>query len=110
MEELLAKTPSLNENAGGLRNKTDRQQGDLRDERQGAYDPVGNQKLPDTNQQTEHERGQPGADVRGKPVPAENFELPEGLKRQRKGPYDRDKGRGDVPAHVPKSRATERSE
>jgi len=76
----------------------------LRDERQGAYDPVGNQKLPDTNQQTEHERAQPGADVRGEPVPTKIFELPEGLKRQRMGPYDRDKGRGDVPAHVPGSK------
>ena len=49
---------------------------------------------------------QPGADVRGEPVPTKNFELPEGLKRQRMGPYDRDKGRGDVPAHVPKPGAT----
>jgi hypothetical protein len=56
------------------------QQGDLRDERQGTYDPVGNQKRPDTNQQTEHERAQPGADVRGEPVPTKNFELPEGLR------------------------------
>jgi hypothetical protein len=52
-----------NENAGGLHSENGPQQGDLRDERQGTYDPVGNQKLPDTNQQTEHERAQPGADV-----------------------------------------------
>jgi hypothetical protein len=75
---------------------------DLRDKRQGAYDPVGNQKVLDRSQQSEHERAQPGADVRGEPVPNKNLELPEGLKRQRMGPYDRDKGRGDVPAHVPK--------
>jgi hypothetical protein len=85
----MTKTPSPNENAGGFHSKNDPQQGDLRDERQGTYDTVGNQKLPDTNQQTEHERAQPGADVRGEPVPTKNLELPEGLKRQRMGPYDR---------------------
>jgi hypothetical protein len=80
-EELMTKTSSSNQSAGGgLHSKSDPQQGDLRDDRQGTYDPVGNQKLPDTNQQTEHERAQPGADVRGEPVPAKNFELPEGLK------------------------------
>ena len=102
----MTKTPSSNENASGLHRESGPQQGDLRDERQGTYDPVGNQKLSDTNQQTEHERAQPGADVRGEPVPTKNFELPEGLKRQRMGPYDRDKGRGDVPAHVPGSKGS----
>lgn len=88
----MAKTPT---------SKQDRAHGDLRDTRKGAYDPVGNQKVPDKNHQTEHERAQTGADVRGEPVPTQNFEVPEGLKRQRKGPYDRVRGRGDVPAHVP---------
>jgi hypothetical protein len=101
----VTKTPSSNDNAGGL-HRDGPQQGDLRDERQGTYYPVGNQKLPDTNQQTEHERAQPGADVRGEPVPTKDVELPEGLKRQRMGPYDRDKGRGDVPAHVPGSKGS----
>jgi hypothetical protein len=97
----MAKVPTSKQTTAGLHSKNEPQQGDLQDERQGTYDPVGNQTLPDTNQQTEHERAQPGADVRGEPVPSKNFELPEGLKRQRMGPYDRDKGRGDVPAHVP---------
>jgi hypothetical protein len=102
----VTKTPSSNENASGLHRESGPQQGDLRDERHGTYDPVGNQKLPDTNQQTKHERAQPGADVRGEPVPTKDVELPEGLKRQRMGPYDRDKGRGDVPAHVPGSKGS----
>jgi hypothetical protein len=42
--------------------------------------------------------------MQGEPIPTENFELPEGLKRQPMGPYNRDKGRSDeVPDHVPKS-------
>jgi hypothetical protein len=98
----MAKVPTSNEKPGRLYSEGNPQQGDFPDEREGAYDSVGNQKPPDTNQQTEHERAQPGADVRGEPIPAENFELPEGLKRPRMGPYDRDTGRSDVPAHVPK--------
>jgi hypothetical protein len=29
------------------------------------------------------------------PLPTENIDLPEGLRRQRHGPYDRDRGRDD---------------
>ena len=97
----MAKAPIPNQTAGGLRSNKDSQQGDLRDERQGAYDPVGNQKVPDTNQQTAHERAQAGADVRGEPVPTEHFDLPEGLRRKRMGPYDRNRGRDNVPSQVP---------
>ena len=79
----MAKKPTSNKNAGGLHSKKDARQDDLRDERQGAYDPVGNQKVADTNHQTEHERAQTGADVRGEPAPTGSFELPEGLKRPR---------------------------
>jgi hypothetical protein len=104
--KLMTKTPNSTENAGGQQSKNAPQQGDLRDEHQGTYDPVGDQKLPDTNRQTEHERAQPGADVRGDPVPTKNLDLPEGLKRQRMGPYSRDHGRGDVPAHVPQPGGT----
>jgi hypothetical protein len=76
---------------------------DLRDTRQGAYDQVGNQVKPDDSVATEHERQQTGGSMQGEPIPTENFELPEGLKRQRIGPYNRDKGRSDeVPDHVPK--------
>jgi hypothetical protein len=77
---------------------------DLRDTRQGAYDQVGNHEKPDDSAPTEHERQQTGGSMQGEPIPTENFELPEGLKRQPMGPYNRDKGRSDeVPDHVPKS-------
>jgi hypothetical protein len=33
--------------------------------------------------------------VQGEPVPTEGYELPEGLKRRPKGPYDKDLGRGN---------------
>jgi hypothetical protein len=54
--------------------------------------------LPDSTQQTQHERAQAGADVRGKPVPGEKLpmkecRLPEGLKRERKGPLNKTAGR-----------------
>ena len=55
----MAKKPTSHKIAGGLHSKKDPRQDDLRDERQGAYDPVGNQKVPDTNHQTEHERLRP---------------------------------------------------
>jgi hypothetical protein len=39
------------------------------------------------------------------PLPTENIDLPEGLRRQRHGPYDRDSGRQDKPPkHVPSRR------
>jgi hypothetical protein len=37
----MAKKPTSHKNAGGLHSKKDPRQDDLRDERQGAYDPVG---------------------------------------------------------------------
>jgi hypothetical protein len=98
------KMPAPNQNAGGLKGQ-DRKQANQRDARQGAYDPVGNQTVPDTSQQTPHEQAQHGADVRGAPLPTENAALPEGLKRQRKGPYDRNRGRGETSA-APKPRGT----
>ena len=89
----------------GLRGP-DKTQDHLQDARQGAHDPVGNVVTPDTNQQTPHERAQPGADVRGEPVPAgkhaaEDDSLPEGLKRERKGPLNKSDGRGGIAGHVP---------
>ena len=69
---------------------------DLRDDRQGAYDPVGNQTKRGTSEATPHERAQPGAAMQGEPVPTKDFQqLPEGLKRQRMGPYSRVRGRGN---------------
>ena len=91
----------------GLRGP-DKQQEGLRDERRGAYDSAGPARNADkgASQRTEHQRAQTGADVRegvggDATGPADNFEVPEGLKRQRMGPYDRDKGRDQVPEHVP---------
>jgi hypothetical protein len=77
---------------------------DLRDHRQGAYDQVGNQKKPNASASTERERRQTGGSMQGEPIPTENFDLPEGLKRQPLGPYNRDKGRSnELPDHVPKA-------
>lgn len=84
----------------------DGEQDRLEDKRHGAYDPVSRDNVPDTNQQSSHELSQVGADVRGEPTPAgpipmEDYSLPEGLKRERKGPLDKSKGRGEKPTHVP---------
>ena len=79
---------------GGLRGR-DKQQSGLRDTRQGAYDPAGNQTVPDTSQPTPRERAQPGTAVQGEPIPTEGEELPERLKRRPTGPYYRDRGRVD---------------
>jgi hypothetical protein len=73
------KIPAGNQNARGLQGSG---HADLRDDRQGAYDPVANQTAPDTNQQSAHERAQLGADLRGEPLPARNAELPEGLNAE----------------------------
>ena len=93
------------EKAAGLRGP-DKSQDDLRDGRHGAHDPAGNVNELDTNQQTPHERAQPGADVRGTPIPAgktaaREEALPEGLKRERKGPLNKSDGRGGIASHVP---------
>jgi hypothetical protein len=84
--------------------RPDREQEDLQDARHGAYDPTLNITAPDKSHRTAHEQAQPGADVRGEPVPAklpmEEYGLPEGLKRKRQGPLDKDSGRG-VAQHVP---------
>ena len=86
------KTPS--QNAGGLYGK-DRGQDSLRDCRQGAFDLVGTQAKTDASQRKPRQDARPGADVPGDPVPAKfgTARLPEGLKRQRMGPYDKDRGR-----------------
>ena len=79
----------------GLRG-VDKKQDNLQDDRQGAYDPVANVDAADFSQQTARERAQPGADVRGNPVPTTTgyaHSLPEGLKRRRKGPLNKTTGR-----------------
>ena len=50
-----------------------------------------------------HQDAQHGADVRGQPSMVQKQEaLPEGLRRQRKGPYDKNVGRGEDATHVPR--------
>ena len=71
------------------------QASDLEDTRFGTFDPAGQNKA-DTSQPTPREKAQPGASMQGEPVPAtpaDGVDLPEGLKRQPRGPYSRDKGR-----------------
>lgn len=48
----MTKTPSSHENASGLHRESGPQQGDLRDERQGTYDPVGKSFVRSNNPQT----------------------------------------------------------
>src|SRR4051794_2165672 len=92
-----------NETGGHGPGLKDERASDLRDTRQGAYDPVGNQVVPDTSKPTPREKAQPGASMQGEPVPAKSGHLPEGLKRKRTGPYSKTRGRGNEerPAHVP---------
>jgi hypothetical protein len=84
--------------------RPDRKQEDLQDARHGAYDTTAKVDALDKSHRTAHEEAQPGADVRGEPVPAklpmEEYGLPEGLKRERQGPINNDRGRG-VAKHVP---------
>jgi hypothetical protein len=87
------------ERGEGMRGKD--KQGALRDTRHGTFDPAGQevtQPARAESKASKHQRDQPGADVRegdlaSGPVPMEDFSIPEGLRRQRMGPYDRDVGR-----------------
>lgn len=67
---------------------------DLVDTRKGAYDRVAPKpKDPMKEHTTEHAREQHGADVRA-PTEPNDDSVPEGLKRERKGPYSPTRGRG----------------
>jgi hypothetical protein len=75
---------------------------DLVDKLSGASDRGTETKKTITKEdsrRTEHQREQWGADVR-EGVPTENVvpgdDLPEGLQRQRKGPYSKIKGRRSI--------------
>jgi hypothetical protein len=74
---------------------------DLRDNRDGVYDPINEQGKPPPDQvplkPTAHEAAQWGADVRPDPVLTENKtpDLPEGLRRERKGPVNKVNGLGN---------------
>jgi hypothetical protein len=90
---------------------SDRSQDHLQDARHGSHDPIGNLEI---NQQTAHERAQPGADVRGAPIPGNKMvprdnALPEGLRRERKGPLNKSYGRGGEASHVPSHNPRPRS-
>jgi hypothetical protein len=50
--------------------RPDRKQEDLQDARHGAYDTTAKVDALDKSHRTAHEEAQPGADVRGEPVPA----------------------------------------
>jgi len=80
----------------------DKRQDDLRDQTGILREPA-----PEI-QQSPHQAAQHGADVRGIPsmVQGSNREdsLPEGLQRERKGPYDRHVGRKEDVAQVPGDR------
>ena len=72
---------------------------DFRDKRGGAYDHVNPAGNPQPNQlrdsETPHQRAQWGADVRPEPVPGayEGYPVPEGLRKPRMGPLNKDTGR-----------------
>ena len=72
---------------------------DYRDTRGGAYDHVndfGNPQPPQVqDQETPHQKAQWGADVRPDPLPGpeEGYPLPEGLRKERKGPLNKVTGR-----------------
>ena len=73
--------------------------GDFRDTRGGAYDHVnefGNPQPPQVkDRMTPHQKAQWGADVRPEPLPGpdEGYPLPEGLRKPRIGPLNKDTGR-----------------
>jgi hypothetical protein len=58
---------------------------DLSDTRQGTYGPAGNQTQEDVSDPTARERAQFGGAMRGDPIPAKNFQFPEGIRRQADG-------------------------
>jgi hypothetical protein len=72
---------------------------DYVDKRGGAYDPVtpaGNPQPPQVkDKETPHQKAQWGADVRPEPLPGpdEGYPLPEGLRKPRMGPLNKDTGR-----------------
>ena len=102
----MARKAATQSRTSGKLTGRDTHRGALRDTRQGAYDPVANQKVPNTSQASPHEKGQTGGSMQGEPVPAPNIDLPEGLQRERKGPYGRKTGRGKKAEHAPARRSS----
>ena len=83
----------------------DKRQGDLRDVTSDMREPIKGD--PAERQRSPHQVAQHGADVRGEPAMVQGSStldaLPEGLQRERKGPYDKNVGRNEVASHVPKN-------
>jgi hypothetical protein len=85
---------------------SDKQETRLRDVRDGTYDSAGSSRaqVAGASRRTRHQQVQAGADVRqgtpGESAPrrAGSPDLPEGLRRQPKGPYDKSTGRAGKPA------------
>jgi hypothetical protein len=83
----------------GLRG-ADKQQAGLRPVDASFGDPTRGD--PAETQQSPHQAGQHGADVRGAPAMVQSGgNFPEGLARPRKGSYDKDVGRNEAADHVP---------
>lgn len=82
--------------ADGLHGE-DKRQGDLRDTRGGSYGvtPSSGRHEQVEEHPNPHEAAQRGADVRPEPVVVQQDDLPEGLKRPRKGPLNPSSGRRD---------------
>jgi hypothetical protein len=90
--------------SGGLRGQ-DKQQGELRDQTSNMGEPERGD--PAATHRSLRQDAQHGADVRGNPPMVQGSgakdSLPEGLQRERKGPYDKNVGRNQDAAQVPKN-------
>jgi hypothetical protein len=94
-------SPAAENEAGGqgLRGR-DKVGGDLIDENPSRGQPVTGE--PGERQRAPHQNAQEGADVRGEPPMVQGADsAPEGLRRERKGPYSPVRGRNENPSHVP---------
>jgi hypothetical protein len=86
----------------GLRGQ-DKQEVALRDQSSNMREPIA--RDPIETQRSLHQDGQSGAAVQGNPPMVQGSSvadsMPEGLQRERKGPYDRDVGRNEAATQVP---------
>jgi hypothetical protein len=83
----------------GLRGP-DKSQGELRDVDATLGQPLGCGSAVD---RSPHQDAQHGAEVRGEPEMVQKQEsLPEGLRRERKGPYDKNVGRAADETQLPR--------
>jgi hypothetical protein len=73
------------------------QKGKERDTRAGAYDPIDEEGWPQPDQvrekRTAQQDAQWGAEVRSEAQPGKEPVMPEGIRRERKGPIDKNLGR-----------------